>query len=102
MDVGSPDSPAFFQYVCHGGCISSWTATQNGVPGCMLFDSETSVALTWPPGLSACSGVNGRNSARKRRSFRVIVVRFMGSISSLSFLCQHIYICLRPRKGYTL
>ena len=40
--VGRPESPGFFQYVCHSGSMRRWRPTWKGWPGRMDSTSETS------------------------------------------------------------
>src|SRR5437773_12025852 len=46
MRVGNPESPGFFQYVCHSGAMRSWNPTVIGLPGCAAVRSARSCAST--------------------------------------------------------
>jgi hypothetical protein len=71
ISVALPESPGFFQYVCHPGSIARWRATVNGVPGStettsdlssarVCFDEPTEAA--WA--VTATSIVTGSKNAR--------------------------------------
>jgi hypothetical protein len=46
MRVGKPESPGFFQYVCHSGAMRRCSPTVTGLPGCAELPSEMSRAST--------------------------------------------------------